>query len=116
MTEQTDMVRMLARRNRCVIPEGTVVAYLSVSVGLFTWGGREGSGSPVGGSRTVAVVVQVEELVVPLCYYSDDVLDEGYDDEEAADGWQVTVSNANLSTDGVQSSFRKWSSSGVRTA
>lgn len=36
--------------------------------------------------------MQVEQLVVPLCYYSEGVLDEGHDDEEAADGREVTVS------------------------
>jgi hypothetical protein len=37
----------------------------------------------------VAVIVQIQQLVVPLRYYSDRILDEGYDDQEAADGGQV---------------------------
>lgn len=61
------------------------------------WGGRWNSGAGRGvrrisawpGGRTVAVVVQVQQLVVPLCYYSDRVLNEGHNDQEAADGGQV---------------------------
>ncbi len=43
-----------------------------------------------GAKRTVAVVMEVEKLVVPLCYYSQRILDEGDDDEEATDCGEVT--------------------------
>jgi predicted house-cleaning NTP pyrophosphatase (Maf/HAM1 superfamily) len=35
--------------------------------------------------------MQIEELIVPLCYYSERILDKRHDDEEAADRWEVAV-------------------------
>lgn len=41
--------------------------------------------------RTVAIVVQVEDLVAPLCYYAQRILEERHDDEESADCGHVSV-------------------------
>jgi len=35
--------------------------------------------------------MEVEELVAPLRYYSQGIFEKGYDDEEAADRWEVSV-------------------------
>ena len=39
----------------------------------------------------MSIVMEVEELIVPLRDYSQGILEEGHDDEEAADGWQISV-------------------------
>lgn len=39
----------------------------------------------------MTVVMKIQELVVPLCYYSEGVLDKGHDDKEAADGREEPV-------------------------
>jgi hypothetical protein len=39
----------------------------------------------------VSVVVEIEELVAPLRYYSQGIFEKCYNDEEAADGWEVSV-------------------------
>lgn len=39
----------------------------------------------------MAVVVEVGELVGPLCYYSERILDKGDDDEEATDRGEVAA-------------------------
>lgn len=36
--------------------------------------------------------MEVKELIVPLCDYSQSVLEEGYDDEETANRWEVSGS------------------------
>lgn len=41
--------------------------------------------------RTVAIVVKVENLVAPLCYYAQRILEERHDDEETADCGHVPV-------------------------
>lgn len=41
--------------------------------------------------RTVAIVVQVENLVAPLCYYAQRILEERHDDEKPADCGHVPV-------------------------
>lgn len=41
--------------------------------------------------HTVAVVVQVCELVTPLGDYAQRILEEGDDDQEATNGWQISV-------------------------
>lgn len=41
--------------------------------------------------RTVAIVVQVEDLVAPLCYYAQSILEERHNDEESADCGHVPV-------------------------
>ena len=48
---------------------------------------------PVGkrGGLTLSVVVEVEKLVTPLGHDADGILEEGNDDEESTDGWEVTV-------------------------
>lgn len=48
----------------------------------------------------MTIVVQVKQLVIPLCYYSDGVLNEGHDDQEAADGGQVAGGRAPVSAFG----------------
>jgi hypothetical protein len=35
--------------------------------------------------------VEVEKLVTPLGHDADGILEEGNDDEESADGWEVTA-------------------------
>jgi hypothetical protein len=39
----------------------------------------------------MSVVVQVRELVAPLCYYAERILNEGDDDQEASNCGQVPV-------------------------
>jgi hypothetical protein len=39
----------------------------------------------------VSVIVQVEQLVAPLCHDSEGVFEECHHDEEAADCWEVSV-------------------------
>lgn len=45
----------------------------------------------MGLGRTLAEVLEVHKLVVPLCDDPDGVFDECNDDEEAADGREVSV-------------------------
>jgi len=42
----------------------------------------------------VTVVVEVEKLVLPLCYYSEGILQEGDHDEEAANGGEIATRQA----------------------
>jgi hypothetical protein len=39
----------------------------------------------------VSVIVKICELVPPLCHYAERVFEECYDDEEAANSWEVPV-------------------------
>jgi len=39
----------------------------------------------------MAIIMEVEQLVAPLCYYSDGVLDKSDDDEKTTDGGEVTI-------------------------
>lgn len=39
----------------------------------------------------MTVVVKIQQLVVPLGYYSERILDEGYDNQKAANGREVPV-------------------------
>ena len=39
----------------------------------------------------MAIVVKIQKLVVPLGYYSDRILDEGYDNQKAANGRKVSA-------------------------
>lgn len=39
----------------------------------------------------MSVVVQVEQLVAPLRYYSQRIFEECNDDQEAAEGWEVSI-------------------------
>jgi hypothetical protein len=41
--------------------------------------------------HTVPVVVEICELVVPLCQYAQRVFEESDDDQEAADCWQISI-------------------------
>jgi hypothetical protein len=34
--------------------------------------------------------MEVEKLVAPLCYDADGIFEEGDDDEEAADCWEIS--------------------------
>jgi hypothetical protein len=43
------------------------------------------------GEHTVSVVVQVEQLVGPLCHDAEGVFEESYHDEEPADCWEISV-------------------------
>jgi hypothetical protein len=45
--------------------------------------------------RTVSVVVQICELVVPLCYYAQRIFEKGDDDQEAADCRKISISDLN---------------------
>lgn len=54
-------------------------------------GGGNGAPFCLEGKRTVAVVMQVEELVVPLCYYAQGILEEGDNNQESADHGHVSV-------------------------
>lgn len=38
--------------------------------------------------------MKIQKLIIPLCYYSERILDEGHDDQEAADGGQEAVERA----------------------
>jgi hypothetical protein len=46
---------------------------------------------------TVPVVVQVEQLIAPLRYYSQCILEEGDDDQETADGRNIAVFRNSIS-------------------
>lgn len=39
----------------------------------------------------MTVIVEIQQLVVPLGYYSERILDEGYDNQEAANGREIAV-------------------------
>jgi hypothetical protein len=39
----------------------------------------------------VSVVVQVSELVTPLCENAQRIFEEGNDDQEATDCWQISI-------------------------
>lgn len=51
---------------------------------------KGGVGVERGMRRTVPVVMEVKQLVVPLRYYSQRIFEEGYDDQKAANGWEVS--------------------------
>lgn len=55
------------------------------------WGSDGTCAGLRGEALTVAVVMQVDELVAPLCDDSQRVFEEGDDDEEASEGWQIAV-------------------------
>ena len=40
---------------------------------------------------TVPIIVQVKQLIAPLCYYPQCVLEESDNDQEASDGWEISV-------------------------
>jgi hypothetical protein len=42
-------------------------------------------------SRTVSVVVEVRELVAPLCQNAQRILEESDNDQEAADSWKIPI-------------------------
>jgi hypothetical protein len=42
----------------------------------------------------VSVVVEIGELVAPLCYYAQRVFEEGHNDQESANCWYVSVGAA----------------------
>ena len=48
----------------------------------------------------MTVVVKVEQLVAPLCYYSDRILDEGDDNEESSDGREVAARDSQHGKEG----------------
>jgi len=50
----------------------------------------------------VAVVVEVVELIAPLCYYPQGILEERHDDEETANGGQIAASEENGQLRGSQ--------------
>lgn len=41
--------------------------------------------------RTLSVVVEVCELVAPLCQNAQRIFEESDDDQEAADSWEVPI-------------------------
>ena len=43
----------------------------------------------------MSVVVEIGNLVGPLSHDAERVIEKGYDDEEAANGWEVTAQEAN---------------------
>lgn len=45
----------------------------------------------------MAVVVEVVELIAPLCYYPQGILEERHDDEETANGGQIAASEETVS-------------------
>lgn len=47
------------------------------------------------GDRTVSVVVEVGELVAPLCDDAEGIFEESDHDEEAADCGQIAIHNPN---------------------
>jgi hypothetical protein len=49
--------------------------------------------------RTVSVVVQICELVTPLRYYAQCVLEESDNDQEAANCWKVSIQSRRLAID-----------------
>ena len=72
-------------------------------VGNASWDCRHVQHAAIVHSRmlpllTVPVIVQVEQLIAPLCYYSQCVLEESDDDQEAADGWEVSVGTQHMPT------------------
>lgn len=40
---------------------------------------------------TMSVVMEVDELIAPLRYYSQGILEKCHDDEKTADRWEVSV-------------------------
>lgn len=45
------------------------------------------------GLRTLAVVMEVCELVAPLCQNAQRILEEGNNNQEAAYGWEISIQN-----------------------
>lgn len=81
-----------------VAPEG------KVHRGVFL---QKETGGP-GAVLTVTVVMQVEELVVPLCYYAKGVLEEGHHDQEAADGGHVSVAEKSKRSAKLRKGMHAW--------
>lgn len=46
---------------------------------------------------TMSVIVQVQQLIVPLCDDSKSVFEEGDDDEETSDRWKISVQSETVS-------------------
>ena len=47
--------------------------------------------------RTVTEIMEVDELIVPLCKDADGVLDEGNDDKEATNSGEIAIDNQQVS-------------------
>jgi hypothetical protein len=80
MIEDEVIAMTLTMRKMCVRPRGTV--------DVLAWRFEDGRTESW---RTVSVVVEIEQLVAPLCYYSEGVFEKCYDDEETADGWEEST-------------------------
>jgi hypothetical protein len=48
-----------------------------------------------GNARTVSVVMEICELVVPLCYYAQRVFEESDYNQEAANCWKIAIRECN---------------------
>lgn len=81
MIEHTVMATTLMIRNAWVKPFQTV-KYCQYLLDR-RWG--------VCGSRTLSVVVEVCELIAPLCQNAQRILKESDNDQEAADSWQISI-------------------------
>ena len=80
--EQTVMAITLMIRKRCVRPLGTVArAHVSCVPGTQSFGKV----------RTVSVVVQIRELVAPLCYYAERILEKGNNNQKTSNCRKVPV-------------------------
>ena len=66
-------------RKRWFIPPGTDVVSIDVAW-AWTWF-----------ALTVSVVMEVNELILPLRYYSQGIFEKCHDDEETTDCWEVSV-------------------------
>jgi hypothetical protein len=41
----------------------------------------------------MSVVVEVQELVTPLCNDTESIFEKGNNDEESADGWEISAND-----------------------
>lgn len=85
-----------AMRKRCVIPHGTVETRRHWLELMCSFAARA-DGRPAGGclwinkkKLTFSVLAEIQQLVTPLRDYTQRIFQEGDDDQETADRWEVS--------------------------
>lgn len=63
----------------------------------------------------MSVVVKVKELILPLCNYSQCILDKSDDNQESPDSWEVPVRVTKLVNEICKELFESWSSYNIST-
>ena len=82
--EHVHMARTLTRRKRWVSPQGTN-RWLEMLDGSCVWAAVYGT------VHTMSVIVEIEELIVPLCHDSDSIFDECAHYKKTSYSWDISA-------------------------